>query len=407
MPVTVDEIIERLGGAEAAARLTGVGTEAVRKWRQAHAIPSRHWPAVIAATGLVARRPVRHAADGRRAQPWRSRRTARGATAALVLADGSGVLGPRLRRPYRGRAGRRGVLQHRHDRLSGDPDRPSYAGQIITFTFPHIGNVGANPEDLEATNIAALRPRGEAGRDRALATGASHAASRRLAAGARRRRASPASIPARSPSASATAARRAAFWRSRPTAGSTSRRCGRRPRPGRGWRAWTSPSASPARRATSGTRREWRFPAGTGRQAAPRHHVVAVDYGAKRNILRCLASAGCRVTVLPATATAEDILRHRPGRRFPLQRPRRPGGDGGIRGAGDPGRAGCGAAAVRHLPRPSVAGSRAGRADLQARPRPSRRQPAGQGFRQPLGGDRRGEGVDGRHDRRRAQGPGR
>ena len=45
---------------------------------------------------------------------------------------------------------------------------------------------------------------------------------------------------------------------------------------------------------------------------SPRHHVVAVDYGAKRNILRCLASAGCRVTVVPATATADDILRHEP-----------------------------------------------------------------------------------------------
>src|ERR1700761_3398062 len=52
MPVTVDHIIERLGGPDAAARLTGVGTEAVRKWRQSRAIPSRHWPAVIAATGL-------------------------------------------------------------------------------------------------------------------------------------------------------------------------------------------------------------------------------------------------------------------------------------------------------------------------------------------------------------------
>jgi carbamoyl-phosphate synthase small subunit len=40
--------------------------------------------------------------------------------------------------------------------------------------------------------------------------------------------------------------------------------------------------------------------------------VVAVDYGAKRNILRCLASSGCRVTVVPATATADDILRHAP-----------------------------------------------------------------------------------------------
>ena len=40
--------------------------------------------------------------------------------------------------------------------------------------------------------------------------------------------------------------------------------------------------------------------------------MVAVDYGAKRNILRCLASAGCRVTVMPATATADDILRREP-----------------------------------------------------------------------------------------------
>ena len=56
----------------------------------------------------------------------------------------------------------------------------------------------------------------------------------------------------------------------------------------------------------------WTWPDGYGQQAAPRHHVVAVDYGAKRNILRCLADAGCRVTVVPATATAEDILRHAP-----------------------------------------------------------------------------------------------
>src|SRR6185437_17182987 len=91
MPVTVDETVERLGAAAAPARLTGVGTEAVRKWRQAHAIPSRHWPAVIIATGLsladlsgtpgtaaTAREPVEEPAG----PPL-------GATAALVLADGS------------------------------------------------------------------------------------------------------------------------------------------------------------------------------------------------------------------------------------------------------------------------------------------------------------------------------
>ena len=47
-------------------------------------------------------------------------------------------------------------------------------------------------------------------------------------------------------------------------------------------------------------------------RTAPRFHVVAVDYGAKRNILRMLAAHGCRVTVVPATASTEDILRHKP-----------------------------------------------------------------------------------------------
>ncbi len=56
----------------------------------------------------------------------------------------------------------------------------------------------------------------------------------------------------------------------------------------------------------------WTWADGMGRQIAPRFHVVAVDYGAKRNILRCLASAGCRVTVVPATTTADEIFRHQP-----------------------------------------------------------------------------------------------
>jgi carbamoyl-phosphate synthase small subunit len=56
----------------------------------------------------------------------------------------------------------------------------------------------------------------------------------------------------------------------------------------------------------------WRWGKGYGRQQKPRFHVVAIDYGAKRNILRLLAESGCRVTVLPATATAEDVLDRNP-----------------------------------------------------------------------------------------------
>ncbi|MEM7295205.1 MAG: glutamine-hydrolyzing carbamoyl-phosphate synthase small subunit, partial [Pseudomonadota bacterium] len=56
----------------------------------------------------------------------------------------------------------------------------------------------------------------------------------------------------------------------------------------------------------------WAWPGGFPRQEAPRFKVVAIDYGAKRNILRCLAAAGCDVTVLPASATAEDVLSRAP-----------------------------------------------------------------------------------------------
>ena len=51
---------------------------------------------------------------------------------------------------------------------------------------------------------------------------------------------------------------------------------------------------------------------GYGRLEEPRRHVVAVDFGAKRNILRSLAAAGCHVTVVPATATAAEILARKP-----------------------------------------------------------------------------------------------
>jgi carbamoyl-phosphate synthase small subunit len=56
----------------------------------------------------------------------------------------------------------------------------------------------------------------------------------------------------------------------------------------------------------------WAWPDGYAPQTDAKYKVVAVDYGAKRNILRCLASAGCDVTVLPASATYEDVMAHNP-----------------------------------------------------------------------------------------------
>src|SRR5579875_2151742 len=156
MPITVDEIIERLGGADAAARLAGVGTEAIRKWRQTHAIPARHWPAIIAATGLKL-----EALPGAPPLPTPEApipdmdAPPDGATAALVLADGSVFWGRGFGAHSAGRVGEvcfsTGMTGYQETLTD-----PSFAGQIITFTFPHIGNVGANAEDLETGTPFAL-----------------------------------------------------------------------------------------------------------------------------------------------------------------------------------------------------------------------------------------------------------
>ena len=94
-----------------------------------------------------------------------------------------------------------------------------------------------------------------------------------------------------------------------------------------------------------------------GAASCAKHKVVAVDYGAKRNILRCLASAGCDVTVVPATATAEEILRHKPDGVFLSNGPGDPAATGEyavpvIQGVMDERRAD-----LRHLPRPPAAGA--------------------------------------------------
>ena len=56
----------------------------------------------------------------------------------------------------------------------------------------------------------------------------------------------------------------------------------------------------------------WEWGKGYGRQDKPEFHVVAVDYGIKRNILRLLAGAGCKVTVVPAKTSADDIMALKP-----------------------------------------------------------------------------------------------
>ncbi len=309
--MTIDDIIDRLGGAEATANRLGVGTEAVRKWRQTRLIPARHWPAIIAATGIALddlAGNLPHSASIPMPDPTT---IPPGATAALVLADGSIHWG-RGFGAYTGPA----ILPAEicfNTAMTGYQETltdPSYAGQIISFTFPHIGNVGANLEDIEAATIAA---RGlivkqdvtEPSNWRAhqhfhqwlLAHGVTGLAGIDTRALTIRIRdagapngilAFPADGRFDLPALIAQA------------------------------QAWPGLEGMDLAKDVSCTQSygwdetEWAWPTGFGRQSAAKHHVVAVDYGAKRNILRCLAASGCRVTVVPATATADEILAHNP-----------------------------------------------------------------------------------------------
>ena len=187
---------------------------------------------------------------------------------------------------------------------------PSYAGQIIAFTFPHIGNVGANPEDIETTTPAArgcvisadiTEPSNWRNAQHFDAWLKSHnlvgmcgVDTRRLTRRIRDGGAPSGVIAHASDGRFDTAAlvAEAAAWP--------------------GLEGMDLAREVSCRQTYSWDQTRWQFGRGFGRQVEPRFHVVAIDYGAKRNILRCLADHGCRVTVVPATATTDDVMRHRP-----------------------------------------------------------------------------------------------
>jgi carbamoyl-phosphate synthase small subunit len=231
-----------------------------------------------------------------------------GATAVLVLADGSIFWG-------RG-CGAQGIVVGEvcfNTAMTGYQEiltDPSYAGQIITFTFPHVGNVGANLEDHEAAEPVArglvLREpitlpsnyRSEqtldAWLERHKLVGISGVDTRRLTRLIREKGA---------PNGVIQHAQNGVFNVPELLAMA------------QGWpglegmdlakEVWTRQSYQWARTL-------WAWGQGFGEQTAPAAHIIAIDYGVKRNILRNLASAGARVTVLPGDATAEDVLAHQP-----------------------------------------------------------------------------------------------
>jgi carbamoyl-phosphate synthase small subunit len=187
---------------------------------------------------------------------------------------------------------------------------PSYAGQIITFTFPHIGNVGANVEDLETGTPAAL---GCILREPITAP-SNWRASSPFADWLTRH-----DLPAISSVDTRTLTRalrdqgaQAAVLSYPETIAFNTESLVSQARTWPGLEGMDLAGTVTCRQTHSWEEGPWSVAGGYGTATATRHHVVAVDYGIKRNILRCLVGAGCRVTVVPATATSEDILQHRP-----------------------------------------------------------------------------------------------
>jgi carbamoyl-phosphate synthase small subunit len=229
-------------------------------------------------------------------------------TARLVLADGTVLEGFGL-----GATGHAVAEVCFNTAMTGYEEiltDPSYAGQLITFTFPHIGNVGTNEDDIETVNMAATPgARGVILRT-PITEPSNFRASRHLDAWLKARGIiGLAGIDTRA----LTALIRV---NGMPNAVIAHQPNGKfdldaLKKEAREWPGLVGMDLVPL--VTSGQRfswdeTPWLWGKGFGRQSNPEFHVVAIDYGVKRNILRLLASVGCKVTVVPAKTAAEDIL---------------------------------------------------------------------------------------------------
>jgi carbamoyl-phosphate synthase small subunit len=233
-----------------------------------------------------------------------------GATGVLVLADGTVIWG----RGFGAEGEAVGEVCF-NTAMTGYQEvmtDPSYASQIVAFTFPHIGNVGANYDDVEADNPWALgcvvredvtapsnfravqgfdawmKANGRIG----LSGVDTRALTRRI-----RLQGAPNGVIAHDPAGRFDVdalIEKARAW------------------PGlEGMDLAKEVSCRQMFRWSGG---RWTLFGGYGKheEDESRPHVVAIDYGSKRNIFRNLADAGARVTVLPATATFEDVMAHAP-----------------------------------------------------------------------------------------------
>ncbi|WP_332684844.1 glutamine-hydrolyzing carbamoyl-phosphate synthase small subunit [Bosea sp. (in: a-proteobacteria)] len=230
------------------------------------------------------------------------------ATAVLVLADGTVLEGFGL-----GAVGQAPGEVCFNTAMTGYQEiltDPSYAGQIITFTFPHIGNVGVNEEDTETVNAAASSGVRGVVLHAAVTEPSNWRAARhfdtwlkargivgicgidtRALTALIRDKGMPNAIIAHDPAGAFDVARLQREAAALPDMAGLD----------------LVPLVASTQR-YDWEETPWQWPRGYGRRDGTAHRVVAVDYGVKRNILRLLANAGCEVQVVPSTATAQQIL---------------------------------------------------------------------------------------------------
>ena len=234
------------------------------------------------------------------------------ATALLVLADGTVLEGFGL-----GATGEAPGELCFNTAMTGYQEiltDPSYAGQIVTFTFPHIGNVGVNDDDTETVNAAASSGVRGLVVHAAITEPSNWRTTRHFDAWLKARdiigisgidtraltalirdKGMPNAIVAHDPDGRFDVERLKREAAALPSMAGLD----------------LVPGVTAAQR-YDWSETPWVWPTGYGERESAAHKVVAIDYGVKRNILRLLAKAGCEVTVVPSTATAEEILALRP-----------------------------------------------------------------------------------------------
>ncbi len=234
------------------------------------------------------------------------------ATGALVLSDGTVFLGQGV-----GAMGSAVGEVCFNTAMTGYQEvltDPSYAGQIINFTFPHIGNVGTNDEDVETSSPAArsgvrgcifrtsiTEPANYRAKDHlndwlaqynivGLTNIDTRALTRLI-----REKGMPKGVVVHDTAGNidiSKARDEAHAWQ--------------------GLEGMDLAKDVTCRQTYTSDETRWNWQKGYSQLGTAKHHVVAVDYGVKKNILRCFASIDCKITVVPAMATAKEILSHKP-----------------------------------------------------------------------------------------------